>query len=434
MHFVVKPSAITGGALRVPGDKSISHRALLLGAIADGETEITGFLPGADCLATLGALTQLGVRAERVADDHVRVNGVGLHGLQAPKQLLDLGNSGTAMRLMTGMLASQRFDTTLIGDPSLSSRPMARVIDPLVRMGARIGSAHGKPPLTISGNRTLHGVDYALPVASAQVKSALLLAGLYAEGDTVIREPAVTRDHTERMLRAMGAAIDSGADAIRLSPGATLQGRQIAVPTDLSSATFPLLAALLADDARLTLRDVGINPTRDGVLAILRDMGAELRIVNERRWGDEPIGDIEASSSSLKGITLDPRRVSLAIDEFPALFVAAACASGTTTFSGLGELRLKESDRIAVMARGLKALGIHVEESGDGARITGGRLSGGDVDSGGDHRIAMAFAVAATRARGPLRIRDVAAVGTSFPGFARSMRALGMDISAEDDK
>jgi len=334
LQFVVTPSAIRGGTLRVPGDKSISHRALMLGAVAEGETVIDGFLPGADCLATLTALGQLGVGVHRDPENRVRIEGVGLRGLQAPREALDLGNSGTAMRLLTGLLCAQAFDSRLVGDASLSSRPMARVIAPLGEMGAVIASRDGRPPLQLRGGQHLRGIDYRLPVASAQVKSALLLAGLYAAGDTVVREAAVTRDHSERMLQAMGADVTAAGGIVRLSPGRPLRGRRVRVPADLSSATFPLLAALIAEDAAVTLTDVGINPTRDGVLRILREMGGDIRLCNERVYAGEPVADIEARASTLRGIEVDPALVPLAIDEFPALFIAAACARGTSIFRG----------------------------------------------------------------------------------------------------
>ncbi|MBT8097123.1 MAG: 3-phosphoshikimate 1-carboxyvinyltransferase [Woeseia sp.] len=433
MRFEVNPSALAGGSVRIPGDKSISHRALLFGALADGISNVTGFLPGEDCLSTLAALRAMGVNIERVNDTAVVVHGVGLHGLEAPEKPLDLGNSGTAMRLFSGLLAGQSFSTELIGDESLSKRPMARVIDPLQQMGAKISSREGCPPLHVTGGRDLHGIDYALPVASAQVKSALLLAGLYAKGPTVVREPAVTRDHSERMFKAMGARVTTEGGTIRLDPGTSLKGIQLKIPADLSSATFPLLAILLSENASVELTDVGINPTRDGVLRILRTMGAQIQMVDQRMHGAEPVATLQARASHLQAINVDPALVPLAIDEFPALFIAAACATGTTEFRGLAELRVKESDRIAAMAEGLQALGIKVEELPDGARVTGGTFRPGTVDSHGDHRIAMAFAVAATIAEGPVTINNVASVVTSFPGFENCLRELGADIHCKHE-
>ncbi len=434
MHFVVEPSTPGSASLRVPGDKSVSHRALMLGAIADGTTTVDGFLPGDDCLATLSALRAMGVSIERRGETAVTIHGVGLDGLRAPRAALDLGNSGTAMRLLAGLLAGQDFDSELTGDASLSARPMRRVIEPLTRMGASIGSGDGRPPLTIRGGRELHGISYDLPVASAQVKSAVLLAGLYARGETRVRQPAVTRDHSERMLAAMGADLTRRGNEVALHPGARLTGRHIEVPADLSSATFPILAALLSKDSTIVLENTGVNPTRDGVLHILRAMGADIRLTNERDSGDEPVADIEARASLLHGTAPDVSLVPLAIDEFPALFVAAACADGRTEFRGLAELRVKESDRIAAMAEGLRALGIEVEELPDGARIRGGRLRGGRVDSRGDHRIAMSFAIAATVAEGPVRIDNVDTVATSFPGFAECLRSLGIAIAVAGDR
>jgi len=434
VHFVVQPSALKSATIRVPGDKSVSHRALMLGAIANGRTTVDGFLPGEDCLATLEAMRSMGVPTEMNGEGRVTIEGVGLHGLSAPPGPLDLGNSGTAMRLMAGLLAGQSFDSTLTGDESLSARPMDRIIAPLTEMGASIAGHDGRPPLEIRGGRRLRGISYALPVASAQVKSALLLAGLYAEGETHIRQPNVSRDHTERMLTAMGARLERQGNAIALRPGGTLEGRHIDVPADLSSAAFPMLAALIAEDCTLVLEGTGVNPTRDGILWMLREMGADIELRNERDSGDEPVADIEVRSSRLHGASPDPTLVPLAIDEFPALFVAAACAEGRTEFRGLAELRVKESDRIAAMVQGLAALGIRVEERQDGAVVEGGRLQGGRVDSRGDHRIAMAFAVAATVADGPVRVDRVDNVATSFPGFEDLLRSIGADIRSGQDR
>jgi 3-phosphoshikimate 1-carboxyvinyltransferase len=433
VHFLVNPSALGRASVRVPGDKSISHRALMFGAIAEGQTRASGFLAGADCLATLAALRALGVTIAQPDPQTVVIDGVGLRGLRAASNALDLGNSGTAMRLFCGLLAGQAFATTLVGDESLSGRPMGRVIEPLGRMGAVIDSNDGRPPLIIKGGTPLQGIDYVQPVASAQVKSAILLAGLYATGATSVTEPAVSRDHTERMLAAMGASISRDQNRIMLQPGAALHGIDFEVPADLSSATFPMLAALLSEDGSVRLENVGINPSRSGVLTILRQMGADIRLLNERLCGDEPVADLEVRASRLRGIELDPALVPLAIDEFPALFIAAACAAGESRFSGLAELRVKESDRIRAMAEGLSALGIELEEFPDGIRIRGGQMRGGAVESHGDHRIAMSFAVAATRAGGPVRIADVAAVDTSFPGFVACMQGLGVDITQEKD-
>lgn len=429
MDFLVEPSGIDRGVVAVPGDKSISHRALMLGGIAQGTSEISGFLPGEDCLATLRAIQAMGVAVKRHSATQLSVTGLGSNGLAAPECDLDLGNSGTAMRLMAGLLAGQRFATTLTGDESLSARPMARVIRPLRAMGARIDSRDGKPPLIIRGRGGLRPIDYALPMASAQVKSAILLAGLYASGTSRVTEPAVTRDHTERMLRTMGVKLATEAGAVSIEGPQTLTATAVHVPADISSAMFPLLAALIAEQAEITLPGVGVNPTRTGALDILAAMGARIDVENPRQFGAEPVADLRVRSSELAGQTVDPALVSRAIDEFPALFVAAAAARGKTVFSGLEELRVKESDRIATMVAGLARLGIRVDQTHDGAVIHGGRFSGGDVHSGGDHRVAMALAVAATRAAAAVRIRDVAAVDTSFPRFRAVMATIGARIA-----
>jgi 3-phosphoshikimate 1-carboxyvinyltransferase len=432
MQFQVKPSVVGSATVRVPGDKSISHRALMFGSIATGTTEISGFLAGEDCLATLTAMRALGVEIEAKAATEVTVKGVGLQGLRPSGHALDLGNSGTAMRLMAGLLSAQSFDSVLTGDPSLTGRPMRRVIDPLQRMGARIHSSDGCPPLRINGNPSLRAIEYELPIASAQVKSAILIAGLYAEGSTCVIEPAVTRDHTERMLQSMGADMEVVEDRrISIRGGRELQGRSIRVPADLSSAAFVILAAVLAEDANVLIENVGVNPTRTGVIDILQQMGADISMENPRMLGEEPIADIRVRSSQLQGGPVDPDLVSLAIDEFPVLFVAAAAAAGETVFSGIAELRVKESDRIKAMADGLRILGVRVEESLDGAVVHGGTIGGGTVESQGDHRIAMSLAVAGSIARGPVTVRNVAAVDTSFPGFSACLRSIGIDVEAE---
>jgi 3-phosphoshikimate 1-carboxyvinyltransferase/cytidylate kinase len=431
MDFLVKPSAVVDATVTVPGDKSISHRALMLGSIAEGVTDISGFLAGEDCLATLAAMEAMGVRVVQASATEVAVYGVGLKGLSQPARALDLGNSGTAMRLMTGLLAGQEFDAVLTGDESLTSRPMRRVITPLEQMGADVGSNEGRPPLEIHGAAVLRAFDYDMPVASAQVKSAVLLAGLYADGKTSVTEPAVTRDHTERMFAAMGVEIDSEDGRISIQGGQQPVACAIQVPGDLSSAAFVILAALIAEKAEVLIENVGVNPTRIGVIDILQGMGGDISLENPRLLGQEPVADIRVRSSELQGGPVDPELVSLAIDEFPVLFIAAACARGKTTFSGIGELRVKESDRIAAMAEGLRALGIEVEESDDGAVVHGGRLKGGSVTSHGDHRIAMSLAVAGSVADGPVTVQNVAAVDTSFPGFDECMRALGIDLGKE---
>lgn len=431
MDFKVTPAAFQSATVRVPGDKSISHRAMMLGSVAEGRTEVSGFLAGEDCLATAAAMRALGVNIEQPSATEMIVDGVGLHGLRAPATDLDLGNSGTAMRLMAGLLAGQPFDSVLTGDESLSGRPMGRIITPLTQMGAAIESdCDGTPPLQITGGLKLNGIDYEMPVASAQVKSAVLLAGLYAEGSTSVTEPAVTRDHTERMLRSMGVSV-TVTDTVRrisLEGSRKLTGCAIEVPGDLSSATFIILGTLLSQDAEILIENVGINPTRTGVIDILLGMGADIRLENQRQFGDEPVADIGVRSTRLKGGEVDPALVSLAIDEFPALFVAAAAAAGETVFTGLEELRVKESDRIAAMAAGLRNLAIDVEETPDGAVVHGGRFSGGIVDSYHDHRVAMALAMAGTVAGGEVLIRGVDNVNTSFPGFRECVAKLGANV------
>jgi 3-phosphoshikimate 1-carboxyvinyltransferase len=431
VSFQVQPGGRLHGRLRVPGDKSISHRSIMLGSLAEGRTQISGFLEGEDSLATLAAFRAMGVCIEGPTGGRVSIEGVGLHGLQAPSTPLDLGNSGTSMRLLTGLLAGQRFDSTLIGDRSLSRRPMGRVIAPLTEMGAVIKSREGgTAPLKIHGGRALRGIEYAMPVASAQVKSSILLAGLYAEGQTCVTEPSPTRDHTERMLAAMGYAVNASGNRICLAGGGRLDGVQIEVPADISSAAFFLVGASIAAGSDLLLTHVGINPTRTGVLEILRSMGADIELQHVREVGGEPVADIRVRQAQLKGIEIPPHLVPLAIDEFPVLFVAAASAAGRTVLTAAEELRVKESDRIQVMADGLQALGVDARPTADGMIIQGGRLRGGTVDSHGDHRIAMAFAMAALVADAPVTVHDCANVSTSFPGFVALARDAGVEIVA----
>jgi 3-phosphoshikimate 1-carboxyvinyltransferase len=436
-RFRASPVNRVGGRITVPGDKSISHRALMLGAIAEGTTTVRGFLASEDCLATQAALEAMGVAIERHEDGRVLIGGVGAHGLRAPKKMLDLGNSGTAIRLLMGLLAGQSFDSTLTGDASLRQRPMERVAAPLRQMGARIATSDGgRPPVAIGGGAKLRGIDYQLPMASAQVKSALLLAALFASGTTTVRSPGPSRDHTERMLESMGVrlgrASDGAGHTVSLAGPVTLHGGEVRVPADFSSAAFFMVAGCLAARDGLTIENVGINPTRTGLLTILREMGGRVELRNERFVGAEPVADIEVLQSDLRGIVVRPELVPLAIDEFPILFIAAAAAKGTTVVSGAAELRKKETDRIAVMARALEAVGIEIEEQPDGARIVGGRLRGGTVDSRGDHRIAMSFAVASVRADSPIEISSTAEVATSFPNFLEVARAAGLAVTAED--
>lgn len=426
--FLVEPSPGVAGRLRVPGDKSISHRALMFGAIATGTTHVTGFLEGEDCLSTLKAVAQLGVDVQRPAPGEVRVEGVGLHGFKAPAGVLDMGNAGTAMRLFMGLLSAQPFDTELVGDESLMRRPMERVAKPLRAMGALIETQDGRPPVRIRGGAALQGIHYDMPMASAQVKSAVLLAGLYARGETTVVEPAVTRDHTERMLQSFGVEVRARGGTVSVRPPNRLEAARLAVPGDFSSAAFFIVAACIGARAPVVIEGVGVNPTRTGLLEMLALMGADLRLVNHRSAGAEPVADIEIRPATLRGVRIPERLVPLAIDEFPAFFVAAACAEGETLVTGAEELRVKESDRIAVMARGLDALGVRNEVLPDGLRIEGGPVNGGVVDSHGDHRVAMSFAVASLRATAPIEIRDVANVATSFPGFADLARSVGLRL------
>ncbi|HLG52473.1 MAG TPA: 3-phosphoshikimate 1-carboxyvinyltransferase [Steroidobacteraceae bacterium] len=429
--FVSGPCAGVAGEIRVPGDKSISHRALMLGAIADGRTEASGFLDSADCRATLGACVAMGVKVDRPAPDRLIIHGAGMHGLKAPGAALDLGNSGTAMRLLAGLLCAQDFDSVLVGDSSLSRRPMERIAAPLRRMGADIRTNGGRPPLAISGRRSLRGCAHELEVPSAQVKSAILLAGLYAKGRTSVTEPVPTRDHTERMLQALGVAVSRDDATVSLAGPVALSGTTIVVPGDFSSAAFFIVAGVVAGRGPLLIRGIGVNPTRTGLLDILGLMGADIRLLNPRECGREPVADLQVMPGALRGINVPHELVASTIDEFPVLFAAAALADGETLVRGAAELRVKESDRIAVMADGLRALGVQVETLPDGLRIQGGPVGGGIVESRGDHRVAMAFAVLAARAAEPVVIRDVRHVATSFPGFVATARLAGLELDEE---
>jgi len=433
-RFIVSASKPLHGTLRVPGDKSISHRAIMIGAIAEGTTRITGFLEGEDTLCTLAALQALGVTIDRPAPTRVIIHGVGLHGLQAPRAPLYLGNSGTSMRLLAGLLAGQTFFTELHGDASLSRRPMRRVTEPLAQMGARLATtAQGTPPLHIHGqskHTPLHGIDYTLPVASAQVKSCLLLAGLYAQGTTCITEPAPTRDHTERLLAGFGYPVQCQDLRVCLTGGSPLRATTVDVPADLSSAAFFIVGASIAEHSDILLQHVGINPTRTGIIDILQQMGADIEIQNAHTSGGESIADIRVRYRPLHGITIPENLVSLAIDEFPIIFIAAACAKGTTVLTGAAELRVKESDRIQVMADGLRALGVNAQPTPDGMIIHGGPLHGGVIDSHGDHRVAMAFTIAALRANTTITINDCENVATSFPNFVDLAQRVGITITS----
>lgn len=431
--YTVKPGGSVTGELRVPGDKSISHRSIMLGSLADGITEVEGFLEGEDALATLQAFRDMGVVIEGPDQGRVRIHGVGLHGLQAPPGPIYVGNSGTSMRLLAGLLAGQSFDTELTGDASLTKRPMNRVANPLREMGAVIDTAEGgMPPLRITGGAKLTAIDYVMPMASAQVKSCVLLAGLYADGETQVTEPAPTRDHTERMLTGFGYPVQREGATARLQSGGRLTATKIEVPADISSATFFMVAAAIAPGSDVTLTHVGINPTRDGVINILRLMGADITLSNQREVGGEPVADIRVKYAPLKGIRIPEDQVPLAIDEFPALFIAAACAEGTTILTGAEELRVKESDRIQVMADGLITLGVKAEPTPDGIVIEGGPMGGGEVESHDDHRIAMSFTVAALRATDTIVVRNCANVATSFPTFIELSQRAGIRLSVSE--
>ena len=427
--FIASPASTLSGELKVPGDKSISHRSIMLGSLSHGITKVSGFLEGEDALSTLKAFQAMGVKIEREGDN-VTIYGVGINGLKKPKGPLDLGNSGTSIRLMSGILAAQAFDCELIGDESLSKRPMGRVINPLKDMGAVIDSNDGKPPLKITGGQQLTGIHYDLPVASAQVKSCVLLAGLYAQGDTCVTEPAPTRDHTERMLKGLGYDVRVNDNQMCLTGGGELTATEIQVPSDISSAAFFMVAACIAPQADITLLGVNINPTRTGVIDVLKLMGARLTTSNQREIGGELLADIRIQSSELKGIHIPESLVPLAIDEFPAVFIAASCAKGETILTGAKELRVKESDRIQVMADGLSILGIENEVLDDGIKIQGGQFQKPTamIESHHDHRISMSFAVASLRCDYPIEINGVDNVMTSFPNFVELSNSAGLNI------
>jgi len=432
--FKAHPAMRVFGTMTVPGDKSISHRALMLSGIAEGVSEVSGFLASEDCLASLAAMRALGVRIEQTSATRVLIHGAGMHGLKGADRALDMGNAGTAMRLFTGLLSAQKFDSQLIGDASLMKRPMERVAKPLREMGADVRTRNGTPPVNIGGNRGLRGIDYQMPIASAQVKSAILLAALYAAEPTTITAPAVSRDHSERMLASCGVKLDIDGLRITLHPPQRLMSQKINVPGDFSSAAFFIVAGLLAAPVEgLVIQNVGLNPTRVGLLAILRGMGANIEILNPRESGAEPVADLRIFTSPLHGIRVPEDLVSLAIDELPVLFIAAACAQGETWVTGAEELRVKESDRIAAMSAGLTALGVAHTALPDGMRIKGreqgSAFTSGEIDSFGDHRIAMSFAIASLRAAGAIEIRDVANVATSFPGFVPLAQSVGLAIS-----
>ena len=436
--FTVKPADNVAGDITVPGDKSISHRSIMFGALADGITHIKGFLPGQDCLATMNTFKAMGVQIEGPDADHnVTVYGKGLHGLSAPTALLDIGNSGTSIRLLSGILAGQNFAPTMAGDSSLNKIPMRRVIDPLKLIGANIEASNdGTPPVVCQGQehgQPLTAIHYDLPMASAQVKSCVLLAGMYADGVTSVTEPGVTRDHTERMLTAFGypVSVESTPNGKKVSieGGQKLTACDIEVPGDISSATFFMVAGLIAKRGELIIRNVGMNPTRIGVINILQQMKGDLTIINERMAGGEPVADVHVKSSVLQGIDIDDRDVPLAIDEFPAIFIAAACAKGITRLRNAEELRVKESDRIQAMADGLITLGIECTVYEDGIDIVGGQLGFGTIESHDDHRIAMSFAISSLRASGNITILECDNVATSFPNFVTLANEIGLSIT-----
>ena len=430
--FLTSPGGQVKGKIRVPGDKSISHRAIMLGSLAQGVTEITGFLEGEDALATIQAFRDMGVVIEGPTKGRVVVHGVGLHGLQAPPGPIYVGNSGTTMRLLSGILAAQAFDSTLTGDASLSKRPMDRIAKPLRDMGAVVETAaEGRPPLTLRGGQQLTGIHYEMPVVSAQVKSCVLLAGMYASGETSVTEPAPTRDHTERMLSGFGYPVEVHDATAKLESNHELVGTHIEVPADISSAAFFMVAASIAPDSELVLEHVGINPTRTGIIDILKLMGADLSLERVHEVGGELVADIRVRSAQLQGIEIPLELVPLAIDEFPVLFIAAACAKGRTVLRGAEELRVKESDRIQVMVDGLTTLGIDAQGTPDGIIIEGGQMGGGEVWAHGDHRIAMSFSVAGLRANAPIRIHDSVHVATSFPNFLELCEQVGMHVVNE---
>ena len=433
MHFYLEPGGKLTGRIRVPGDKSMSHRAIMLGSIAEGRSSVSGFLQGEDALATLAAFRQMGVAISDPVAGELTIDGVGLHGLAPPERVMDVGNSGTSIRLMSGLLAGQRFDSILTGDQSLLRRPMARVITPLSQMGALISSHEGRPPLEVMGGRALTGIHYDMPVASAQVKSSVLLAGLYASGLTSVTEPAPTRDHTERMLRGFGYPVVTDDGVIQLQGGGTLTATDIDIPADISSAAFFLVGASIAPGSDLILEHVGVNPTRDGVITILREMGADIEIMSERSVGGEPVADIRVRYAPLRGIEIPIEEVPLAIDELPVILVAAACAEGVTVLRGAEELRVKESDRIASMADGLNQLGITNRVQPDGIEVVGGEPSGGVIATHYDHRIAMSFSMAALRASDRIKVSDCAHVATSFPGFAELAVQTGLRLEVAEE-
>ena len=433
INYRILPGGKLSGRIRVPGDKSISHRALMLSAIAEGQSRITGFLDSEDTLATMAAFRTMGVEIQHSSGNEVIIEGVGKNGLSKPGTVLDLGNSGTSVRLLSGLLAGLGIECEIVGDQSLMSRPMQRIVDPLQKMQALITcSEDGTLPIHIRGGVSLIAIDFEMPVASAQLKSSLLLAGLSANGRTCIHEPVATRDHTERMLRQFGYEVECSGKTIALEGGGALQGSTIPIPADISSAAFFIVGACIADDSEIIIENVGINPNRDAVIHILRKMGADITLLNEKVVSGEPVADIQVRSSELHGIDIPESMVPSAIDEFPVIMVAAACAKGETRLAGAAELRIKESDRITAMTQGLQTLDIHVEEQADGMTVTGGIMSGGEINSLTDHRIAMAFAIAGLNATAAITVKDCTNVETSFPGFVDIARNAGLDLLVQE--
>lgn len=431
MQQTIHPAGSLRGTLTVPGDKSISHRAVMLGALAEGKTEIRGFLQGEDCLSTLQAFRALGITIQ-MTDEVITIEGRGLDGLTEPENVIDVGNSGTTMRLLSGILAGQTFTTFLTGDASIRKRPMGRVITPLTQMGAHITGRQQNTlaPLAIEGS-SLTAIIYHTPVASAQVKSAILLAGLYAPGWTTVYEPAPSRDHTELMLRAFGAEVETLPGGVRVKGRPHLQGQNLTIPGDISSAAYALVAGAIVPNSRIIVENVGLNPTRTGILTVLQQMGAKLTLLEEWQSGGEPVGNILVESSTLKGITIGGDIIPTLIDEIPVIAVAAAYAEGITEIHDAQELKVKESDRLETIAQGLRAFGCSIDVLEDGLRIEGGQpLHGAHCQSYGDHRIAMAMAVAALAAEGETHIDDFEAVAVSWPQFLNAFKQLAGENDA----
>jgi 3-phosphoshikimate 1-carboxyvinyltransferase len=433
INYCISPSGKLSGRIHVPGDKSISHRALMLSAIAEGQSRITGFLNGEDTMATMAAFRAMGVEFQLSSENEVIVDGVGMNGLLTPATELNLGNSGTSVRLLSGLLSGLGIECELVGDDSLMSRPMRRIVNPLQKMHALINcSKDGTLPIHIKDGASLTAIDFEMPVASAQLKSSLLLAALSANGRTCIHEPVATRDHTERMLMQFGYQVERAEKTIALEGGGSLQGTTIEVPADISSAAFFIVGACIAEGSDIIIENIGVNPNRDAVIHILREMGANITLLKENVVSGEPVADIRVKSSELHGIDIPEALVPGAIDEFPAIMVAAACAKGKTRLTGAGELRVKESDRITAIVDGLQTLGIDADEQPDGMTVTGGTMTGGEIDSFADHRIAMAFAIAGIYATAAITVKDCANVETSFPGFVGVAGNAGLDLVVQE--